>query len=277
MPLSNKLSLSRTKKTIRLLSGNPHTGKENFGDTISPVLIERIFGIRCELACPSECDIIAAGSTIEHALSRKKSNRPALWGTGFIVEADNYISSDDFDIVALRGEYSKGRVETSSNAIALGDPGVLANFLLHDVPKKKYSLGIVPHYRDVEAPEVDFLAKEAGVKVISVRNYPECVVREIAECDCILASSLHGLVVADSLGIPNVHIKLSNKVLGGSYKFKDYYSAFNDTSRYCQLDLKLIQDSPVSQIVDKVIEMYREPTDLDRLKSKLISAFPFRT
>lgn len=277
MALSNKLSPSRTKKTIRLLSGDPHTGKGNFGDAISPVLIERIFGFRCEWAGPTECELIAAGSTIEHVLIAKDSNRPILWGTGFMMEADNSISSDDFEIVALRGEYSRERVEMPSNGLALGDPGILASYLLHDMPKKKYALGIVPHYIDAETPEVQSLSTQRGVKVINVRNYPREVVREIAECDCILSSSLHGLVVADSLEIPNSHIKLSNKIMGGSYKLKDYYSVFDDTLRHNRLDVEFIQKSTATEIADEIIETYRHAADLHRIKNQLISAFPFRS
>ena len=51
------------------------------------------------------------------------------------------------------------------------------------------------------------------------------VIHEIAKCEHILSSSLHGLVVADALGIPNGWIKLSDRVVGDGFKFKDYGTA----------------------------------------------------
>ncbi len=48
------------------------------------------------------------------------------------------------------------------------------------------------------------------------------VCAEISACARILSSSLHGLVVADSYGIPNARLVLSNQIIGGDFKFRDY-------------------------------------------------------
>ena len=45
----------------------------------------------------------------------------------------------------------------------------------------------------------------------------------ICACDVILSSSLHGLIISDAYAIPNVWIKLSDKVEGNGFKFKDYF------------------------------------------------------
>ena len=37
---------------------------------------------------------------------------------------------------------------------------------------------------------------------------------------------MHGLIAADSLGIPNQWFALSEQVIGNGYKFADYYSVF---------------------------------------------------
>jgi hypothetical protein len=50
------------------------------------------------------------------------------------------------------------------------------------------------------------------------------VVKAISECKLILSQSLHGLIVADALGIPNVWIEPSSKMIGGEFKFHDYFS-----------------------------------------------------
>jgi hypothetical protein len=66
----------------------------------------------------------------------------------------------------------------------------------------------------------------SDLKIIDPRRYPGDVIQDIAECEYIASSSLHGLIVADSLGIPCVRILLSEGIiLGGDFKFNDYYSS----------------------------------------------------
>ena len=93
---------------------------------------------------------------------------------------------------------------------------------------KIYQVGIVPHYLHKSHPVVLALAERLGpmARVIDVFDSPRQVVTEIASCKHIFSSSLHGLVVADSIGIPNRWVLLSDDLIGGSFKFRDYYSAY---------------------------------------------------
>ncbi len=67
---------------------------------------------------------------------------------------------------------------------------------------------------------------EEGVRFIDVMEYPEKVIGLIDQCEYILSSTLHGLIVADSLGIPNAWIE-SPDLTGGRFKFDDYYSSLD--------------------------------------------------
>ena len=46
--------------------------------------------------------------------------------------------------------------------------------------------------------------------------------RAIGECEMIASSSLHGLIVADALGIPNWRVSFARELKGGDFKFRDY-------------------------------------------------------
>jgi len=133
-------------------------------------------------------------------------------------------------ILAVRGELTRQRIGASTNVI-LGDPGLLATRLLHQRQSKRYVLGIVPHYHDKEDPRIARIRRryKGEVLVIDVRRQPLAVFADIDKCESILSSSLHGLVTADSLGIPNAWILLSDKVVGKGFKFADYNSAFGTT------------------------------------------------
>ncbi|HYF96516.1 MAG TPA: polysaccharide pyruvyl transferase family protein [Patescibacteria group bacterium] len=252
-----------------------HPNKLNFGDELTPRIIESLFGRRCIWSPPDECDIAGAGSIIEILLEQKAQNKPLLWGSGFIKKGLQTISLNDFNILAVRGASTLGRVmDSSRNTIALGDPGLLTSYLLDSQPRKKYRLGIVPHYVDLDSHVINELSKQKGVKIISPLDPPIDVVRSIAMCESVISSSLHGLIVADSVGTPNAHLKLSDGLTGGLYKFNDYYSVFSDPSRYISLHPGDVLGKQPEIIVQNIEQLYRSPADIDSLKQDLIKSFP---
>ena len=56
---------------------------------------------------------------------------------------------------------------------------------------------------------------------------PIKTLNKINVCETILSSTLNGLIAADSLNIPNQWIRVSDGVIGGDFKFNDYYSVFD--------------------------------------------------
>ena len=69
--------------------------------------------------------------------------------------------------------------------------------------------------------------KGESAALIDVRMPPKDVVNAISRCNYVISSSLHGLIVADSLKIPNLWVKSSDSIIGGEFKYHDYYSCFN--------------------------------------------------
>jgi hypothetical protein len=88
----------------------------------------------------------------------------------------------------------------------------------------------------------------------------------------VISSSLHGLIVADSLGIPNVWLRLSPDVLGGDYKFKDYYSVFGLAPEPID-EVTLISGD--SELITRLSECYQRP-GIAGVKRALREAFPYR-
>lgn len=267
---------NRYKKPLKLYWWRyEYPNSLNFGDEITPLIISRLFGYRCEWTSPAECDIAGAGSIIEILLQEKGNNKPSLWGAGFIKKSNDTISSEDFAIKALRGKSTLNRTTgINKKSVALGDPGLLADCLLGSAPKKKYRLGIVPHYVDLESPMVKEFSYQKGVKVISPLNTPEEVVRDIATCECIISSSLHGLIAADSIGTPNAHIKISDGLTGGLYKFEDYYSVFSGPPRHILLNSGDVSGKSSEIIAQKVKRLYKNPANLNKIKNDLVKSFP---
>ena len=60
---------------------------------------------------------------------------------------------------------------------------------------------------------------------------------------------MHGLVLADALGIPNRRARVSDRLIGGDYKFADYYSVFDVSPEPLTVqDLRSLTTSDISQI-----------------------------
>ncbi len=121
--------------------------------------------------------------------------------------------------LALRGALSRDALG-AQHTLPLGDPGLFAAAMLPGRPVRK-GIGIVPHYIDKPAPMVAALSQLPGVRIIDVKAGGMEVVAQIAQCAVVLSSSLHGLVVADALGLPNHRLQFLGRLKGGDHKFLD--------------------------------------------------------
>lgn len=255
------------------LEGSEHG---NFGDEITREIITKVYGRNVVWSPADQCDMIGAGSIIEETFQNKGSNRPYVWSSGFIQQGDLTISDTDFKIVGVRGKESLKRITGDTSNITIGDAGLLASFLIKQ-PAKQYRLGILPHYVDVDNPVLqDFLQNNPETHLIDATWPCKRVIEEIAKCDAVLSSSLHGLIVSDSLHVPSIHLKLSDKLKGGEYKFNDYYSIYSQP-RYNAFDLDILSKS-LDEVVDEVRKSFIPvgENEMQSIKNSIINSFPFK-
>ncbi|MGY5765517.1 polysaccharide pyruvyl transferase family protein [Brachybacterium sp. DNPG3] len=258
----------------------------NFGDEFTAPLIERLTGRRVRWASPADCDLVGAGSVVQMILRKQGGNRPTFWGSGIIRPLAAGTPRPTIDARAVRGLRTLGVVDSSAPGApgsgipadgrpALGDPGILASRLLDGPVRKRYALGIVPHYQDVGSPVMErFRGLGSAVRVIDVGWTPEEVAAEISACETVLSSSLHGLIFSDGLGVPSMHVRMGDKLVGGSFKFEDYYSAFEGEDRYRVYEPPTDRTHSLHELVDIVQSTHVPPQGLARLQQGLIEALP---
>jgi pyruvyltransferase len=242
----------------------------NFGDGMNPMLLERLFGIKVEWAPLESAELAAAGSLIQWITPVRPVAGPPIhvWGSGYIFGEEPAPVEGTVTYDAVRGP-SSARLSGLSE-VAFGDPGLLVSNVFK-APSHRRKLGLVPHLNHRQDPVFGEIAAEFGASLIDVASDPEDVIIEIAGCDFILASSLHGLIVADSYEIPNRWVNRDPSPFGGSWKFDDYYGAFGLQPK----PVDLTPNISIERIMTETRESYGRP-GLDRLKDNLRRAFPFR-
>lgn len=197
---------------------------KNVGDRINADLISTLFRLRTiYYSGDSKNHLLGVGSLISAS-----SPLSIIWGTGLMSPDNGIGNADARSHYALRGKLTYQAVKESGvplSDIPLGDPAYLIrNTLLHRHLKKKYRLGVVPHYVDRNDPRIEKIINENGVVFLNVHDDPDIFLSKMSECDAVASSSLHGLIFAEALSIPNVWLHLSDRVVGDGFKFRDWFS-----------------------------------------------------
>lgn len=226
-----------------------------------------------------------------------------VWGSGFIKDPE---SSDErlmrrLNIRAVRGrvtlERLRGLTGLDLDDVAVGDPGLLAS-KLHPAKSPAFRVcGIIPHHAELAAikrsadtvaiesergilqdstlkamPLFERVAKSIpGAVVLNPESPPKTVIGRISECEAVLSSAMHGLIVADSFGIPNMRVIASESLMGGDYKFRDYYSAFSK-NKYRAVNIREDVSAGLLETVKNGFEDL--PGEIVKIQDSLIRSFP---
>lgn len=256
--------------------GRSDASKQNFGDYLSPLLVETFSGRGVEYAPIQDADLMAVGSILGRERKAKHwwggKRRLHIWGTGTGSEQARYSGHHHYH--AVRGALTLAQIQGSPSSVTLGDPGLLAPWVLDRKAEqfsKKVRVGIIPHYADQSEPAVaELVSAIPGSKVIDVFSPVLQVLEEVASCDFVLSSSMHGLIVADSFAVPNQWLLLSRGRIS-EYKFADYYSAFG-LSGVSPLSPGEIVAGGVG-LLDRIAAGYSRP-GLAGIQDALIKSFP---
>ena len=177
-------------------------------------------------------NVMAIGSIIEW-LGNKDS---IVWGSGILMPTSSQLSNNwkykISHVAAVRGKKTRDCLIQAGIECpqVYGDPALLLPLIYSPKSKKEKSrIGIIPHYKDIDNPNVKRLLVEANGNaiLISVQKYKNWkdIIDIIFTCDFVISSSLHGLILSDAYGVPNVWATFSELLAGGRFKFEDYYSA----------------------------------------------------
>ena len=189
----------------------------NFGDLLGPLIVHELLTRKgLDVSRPSSsARLLSVGSVM-----RLARDGDTIWGAGVNGKSlnDEY-EFTHLDVRAVRGPLTRDFLEARgvSAPAVFGDPGLLVGHLWSrdDLRRgwPREDVIFVPNLNDLDCG--DF----SGVVLDPRRPLWECLGR-IAASDFVVSSSLHGVVVAESLGIPARLVASRTEPL---FKYEDYY------------------------------------------------------
>lgn len=237
----------------------------NFGDILSEKIVERMVGHRIATTLNNslltECGkrkLLALGSIVHMA-----EDNDVIWCSGINGKHPDktdkkFYRFTQLDVRAVRGPLTRQfLMDMGINCPEVyGDPALLLprlfpEFKKSENPSREYV--IIPHYSDEH-----LFANHPNL--LTVKEDWDELIRQVLDSKFVIATSLHGVIVAEAFGIPTRYLKVSDEE--PLFKYADYYYG---TNRH---------DFKYATTVEEALQMGGEPLpecDLD----KLMQSFPF--
>ncbi|MCR9183527.1 MAG: polysaccharide pyruvyl transferase family protein [Flavobacteriaceae bacterium] len=255
------------------LMGKP---KENYGDLLGKYLVEKISGKPVRWVHPKKFQIsglwqpvyVTAGSILAHV-----NKKCVVWGSG-IIQINQVVKPAKF--LAVRGPQTRNRLLEQGHQVpeVYGDPGLLLPLYYNPPTQKKYKLGLIAHYNDYKIIQPLYENDDDILLIDLMTNDIEATTDLFLQCEKIVSSSLHGLIIAHAYGIPALWVQFSDKLFGDGIKFQDYYESV-------KLPFSLPEIEPGKQSSDVFLNRFNsqpalpDPAVIARLQKGLMDVCPF--
>ena len=209
---------------------------ENWGDDINYYFLSEIckrpIGMFNQFSLAFRFNLknyLVIGSTID-MLCRENTE---VWGAG-IIDGTKPLKCKPKKVYAVRGPLTrKVLLEQGVDCPEIyGDPALLVSKYYQPEVKKKYKYGFIAHVSNLDKVE-HFLLDDMPIKdredtlIIDLSKYDKWtdIPDQICSCESIISSSLHGLIMAEAYNIPNVWIEFGKPLIGGHFKFHDFFTS----------------------------------------------------
>lgn len=232
-----------------------YTKRNNIGDDLNIDFFELVTKQRVIKAKSSflvkkkgKVPFSLVGSILEYTLKQEIGS--IVWGSGFKYYHET-VDSDKLQkhrFLAVRGPKTRDIIVRNGGNCpeVYGDPIILLSKYYPLNCPIKYKYGIIPHKLDRHLDVVEAMSRIPGVVIIDVMNYSNWrdTVEMIVSCEMVISSSLHGIIISDSYGIPNIWARFSDYIDGKGFKFEDYFAGVDKNANCVDLsngfDEKLI-------------------------------------
>lgn len=253
---NNKHILFTTKKARKnKVNLNYCHDFKNIGDNISPILVEyaaKTHNIDINQDVKQTKHLFAVGSIITAG-----AQDCTVWGSGLLnTKILGRLYKRKLDIRSVRGPLSRIVLMDQGYYVpeVYGDPAILMPLIYDAVIEKTYPISVITHTNEkVDLPD-------AKIHIINVKTSDyKTFVEEIKASEVVISSSLHGIIFAESYGVPAIMLRPQVDL----FKYYDYYYS---TNRY---------SFPIAETVAEALDMRpAELPDFTYMREGLLRAFP---
>jgi pyruvyltransferase len=201
----------------------------NFGDLLGPLIVRRLVDRLNLKPARHQHRLVAVGSIL-----RLAADGDVIWGAGANGKSvDKPLDATHIDVRAVRGPLTWKYLRDQGIACpeVFGDPGLLIGHLWTRAElrgsRPAHGVTIVPNLHD-------FPQYRRDPRAIDPRASVWDVVGRIASSEMVVGSSLHGVIIAESLGIP------ACLVVSGTeprFKYDDYFLGTGRAAPYLAPDV----------------------------------------
>lgn len=189
----------------------------NFGDDLSRVIVSKIIGREVSYG-PLESNqklLLAVGSIIHFA-----RDGDVIWGSGFRENPMHENKFQHLDVRAVRGPKTREFLLKMGVPCpeVYGDPALLMSHLFPEYNRQEpiYDYIIIPNIGEINC----FIPYKNVV--LPTQPWHE-ILNQILKAKLVIASSLHGIILAESFGVPVRLLKMT--WIEPMLKYQDYYES----------------------------------------------------
>lgn len=266
--------LDRTGQDIaalgRAIAISHRIDMNNIGDRSNPIAVQFATGRSTFWTPPAiRPSLLGIGAILHWATGKSH-----VWGTGMTAPDLGSGGLRAERVWALRGKLTHANLARQLGGlrdVPLGDPGYLVGRCVAALMPARapiHRLGIVPHFRDRNHPAIVHLRRQDGVVVLEGWEPDPTFFEQMMACEAIASSSLHGLIFAEAVGIPNTWVDFASEGATSTFKYHDWFSLAKTPQQH---PLRLTASPDIANIIDSSA-LHEMVIDEDALRRAVPSA-----
>lgn len=194
----------------------------NFGDDLNEWLWEKyfpgLFDENTDVAFIGIGTLLGAGAISATPYAKKR----VVFGSGAGYSKFNKLD-DTWDIRFVRGPRTAKIFELDPSK-AITDPAILTSQIVSPT-QKQFKVSFIPHHASLLYGDWAEVCDYAEINFIDPRCNGRDVIEAINKSELVIAESMHGAIVADSLRVPWIPVKTDKYIL--EFKWYDWAESMN--------------------------------------------------